>query len=296
MRLNDLQPAAGSRTERKRVGRGVGSGLGKTAGRGHKGQKARSGGLTAYRRAVALVLLSFAGFLALRFGYALISPALTTSFVQDPFQIGIFIVSMVYGYALTMALVLVLFREKQVELFNLAEKDALTGLYNRRYALPHLDRVAEQAAAADRPYAVMLADLDHFKAINDRYGHEVGDAVLIECARRLQRNIRSVDLVARIGGEEFLLVLPNTGRAAARQAALRLCRKISDRPIKLPGYETGINVTISIGLALSSTGHTGPALHYGNTPRDLLARADRALYRAKEMGRNRYMLERTAAA
>ena len=178
-----------------------------------------------------------------------------------------------------------------------AIRDPLTGLYNRRYALPHLDRIAEQSRQSGRPYAVMIADLDHFKRINDWHGHEAGDAVLTECARRLQSNMRAVDLVARIGGEEFLIVMPATGRAAARQAALRLCQKISQQPVVLPGHDGEIDVTVSIGLALSSgIGCDSPGgLGLAETPEGLIKRADRALYRAKEMGRNRFMLERSAA-
>lgn len=178
-----------------------------------------------------------------------------------------------------------------------AIRDPLTGLYNRRYALPHLDRVAEQAQASGRPYAVMVADLDHFKQINDVHGHDVGDAVLVECARRLQDNMRAVDLVARIGGEEFLIVMPATGRAAARQTALRICQRISQKPVDLSVHAMSINVTISIGLALSSgvNADAVAGLSPIETPDSLIARADRALYRAKEMGRNRFMLERSAA-
>jgi two-component system cell cycle response regulator len=179
-----------------------------------------------------------------------------------------------------------------------AIRDPLTGLYNRRYALPHLERIAEQARLSTRPYAVMIADLDHFKRINDWYGHEAGDAVLVECARRMLRNMRAVDLVARIGGEEFLIVLPATGHAAARQAALRLCKRISETPIKVPGRDLDVDVTVSIGLALSDIGAGTPAdsLPSFQAPDEMLNRADRALYRAKEMGRNRFMLERSSQA
>jgi two-component system cell cycle response regulator len=179
-----------------------------------------------------------------------------------------------------------------------AIRDPLTGLYNRRYALPHLERVAEQSRLSGRPFAVMIADLDHFKRINDWHGHDAGDAVLIECARRLQRNMRAVDLVARIGGEEFLIVLPGTDRTQARLAALRLCTQVSQSPVELPDRGLSLDVTVSVGLAMSSDDGFGP----GTAPRvpvsteDLLARADRALYRAKQTGRNRFMQERSAAA
>lgn len=178
-----------------------------------------------------------------------------------------------------------------------AIRDPLTGLYNRRYALPHLERVAEQSRLSGRSFAVMIADLDHFKKINDWYGHDAGDSVLIECANRLQKNMRSVDLVARIGGEEFLIVLPNTTRAEARQAALRLCQRISEKPVPVPQNVDPINITVSIGLALSADvddlSNTTQNVRY--TPAEMLSRADKALYRAKEMGRNRFMLGKSAA-
>lgn len=179
-----------------------------------------------------------------------------------------------------------------------AIRDPLTGLYNRRYALPHLDRIAEQSRISGRSYAVMIADLDHFKRINDWYGHDAGDAVLIECARRMQRNMRAVDLVARIGGEEFLIVLPGTGRAAARHAALRLCKRISETPIPIPGKQKSVDVTVSIGLALSDglTGDEAQNLSIIPAPTELLTRADRALYKAKETGRNRFILGNSEAA
>ncbi len=109
--------------------------------------------------------------------------------------------------------------------------------------------------------------------------------------------MRAVDLLARLGGEEFLIVLPNTGRADARHAALRLCQRISETGMAIPGQSAKIDVTVSIGLALSGpdqdleTRQRAPRLQ----PSELLSRADKALYRAKEQGRNRFMLERSAA-
>ncbi len=179
-----------------------------------------------------------------------------------------------------------------------ALRDPLTGLHNRRYALPHLQRIAEQAQATSRPFSVMVADLDYFKKINDVYGHKAGDTVLAECARRLKQNMRAVDLVARIGGEEFLVVMPGTGRVAARKAALRLCEKIAEKPFSLPGSATQITATISIGLAVSAAQadlfDQNPKL-MDTDPNALIDRADRALYAAKERGRNRFIQDQAAA-
>ncbi|MCR8546816.1 diguanylate cyclase [Salipiger sp. P9] len=165
-----------------------------------------------------------------------------------------------------------------------AVTDPLTGLYNRRYALPHLARLSERAAAQRRPYALLLADLDHFKRINDTHGHAAGDAVLVELARRMTENLRVADLVARIGGEEFLVAMPDTDEAAAQRTAERLCRVIAETPFALPGPgNRSARITLSIGVALPRPG-------ISETPDTLLDRADRALYMAKDAGRNRIAL------
>jgi len=172
--------------------------------------------------------------------------------------------------------------------------DPLTGLHNRRYALPHLARIAERAWRTGKPFGVLVGDMDHFKRINDTYGHAAGDAVLVETARRLRDNLRAVDLVARIGGEEFLIVLPGADLENARNAAKRLCRMIRKTPFDVPGHTDPIETTISIGMTVcdptNSAPHTLPS-----APEALLDRADRALYDAKAEGRNRVTLSRPAA-
>lgn len=173
--------------------------------------------------------------------------------------------------------------------------DPLTGLHNRRYAMPHLARIADRAAQSRKPFAVMVADMDHFKRINDTYGHAAGDAVLIETARRLRENLRGVDLVARIGGEEFLIVLPGAGLSNARKAAQRLCQVIRNTPFEVPGPDApAITATISIGLTVSDPGPK-TTLTLPMNAEALLDRADKALYGAKAEGRNRVTLLRPAA-
>jgi two-component system cell cycle response regulator len=177
-----------------------------------------------------------------------------------------------------------------------AVSDPLTGLHNRRYAMPHLARVAEHAAATGRSFAVMVADLDHFKQINDLYGHAAGDAVLVEAARRLRENLRGVDLVARIGGEEFLIVMPATPLSEARIAASRLCRKIGSEGFVVPGVKYPIEVTVSIGVTMGGMHNlkgVGTGSQDANT---LLDAADKALYEAKMHGRNQVNMATRPAA
>lgn len=168
-----------------------------------------------------------------------------------------------------------------------AVTDQLTGLYNRRYTLPHLNRLADRSTRQRRPYALLVADLDHFKQVNDRYGHAAGDAVLVALAQRLKDNLRAADLIARWGGEEFLIAMPDTGRLAAQRTAERLCQIMSENPIVLPGGEH-LTVTLSIGVATSSKQDE-------TAPLDLIERADKALYEAKEKGRNTVVMAKPSA-
>lgn len=172
-----------------------------------------------------------------------------------------------------------------------AVHDPLTGLYNRRYAMPYLLRLLERSQANQTPFAVILADMDYFKRINDAYGHASGDAVLVETAKRLRGAIRSSDIVARIGGEEFLVAMPATDLAAARNVATRICAAISSMPFSIPGTSEPVPVTISLGLALGAI--PAPATDKAAESVDaLLDRADKALYGAKLQGRNRVSLSR----
>ncbi|WP_299370693.1 diguanylate cyclase [uncultured Tateyamaria sp.] len=172
--------------------------------------------------------------------------------------------------------------------------DPLTGLHNRRYAMPHLARIADRATRSGRPFAVMVADMDHFKKINDTHGHAAGDAVLVDTARRLRENLRAVDMVARIGGEEFLIVMPGAGLQDAKNAAQRLCQIVRDTPFEVPGSSADVTATISIGMTVCDPAKTA-ALTVAHTPESLLDRADKALYGAKAKGRDCVTLSRPAA-
>lgn len=177
-------------------------------------------------------------------------------------------------------------RARLAESLRLSVTDPLTGLHNRRYALPVLGRMVAGAARARRPVAVMVLDLDRFKAVNDRYGHAAGDAVLVEVTRRLAAGLRPGDLIARLGGEEFLVALPDAAEAEARDIAERLRRTVSDQPIVLPAG-CRLALTVSIGLALSSA---------YEPPETLLARADNALLAAKAEGRDQVTIGGQTAA
>ncbi|MDE4133809.1 diguanylate cyclase [Phaeobacter sp. QD34_3] len=171
-----------------------------------------------------------------------------------------------------------------------AVEDPMTGLYNRRYAKPFLDRTARNASESGDKFALMLADLDHFKQINDRYGHPAGDAVLIEAAKRLQARLRPVDLLARVGGEEFMIVLPGASEFEAGLAAVELCNAINSKPFHVPGIDQPISVTISIGAVIG--GGTTESIKVT----ELIAKADQALYDAKNAGRNQVTMSPASAA
>ncbi|NIZ59646.1 diguanylate cyclase response regulator [Sedimentitalea sp. CY04] len=177
-----------------------------------------------------------------------------------------------------------------------AVEDPMTGLYNRRYATPFLDRVARNATDTNEHFALMLIDLDHFKRVNDHYGHPAGDAVLVETSNRLLKLLRPVDLLARVGGEEFMIVMPGLGEAQASEVSDRLCSEISGTPFQVPGVGKPIHLTTSIGLAI---GGGNPCVGSAPSPltnvTDLIADADRALYRAKDAGRNQVILSSAPA-
>lgn len=161
--------------------------------------------------------------------------------------------------------------------WRLATVDPLTGVANRQALLMRADEELGRAARYKRPLAVVMVDLDHFKRLNDTHGHEAGDVVLRTVAQRLAENVRAVDLLGRFGGEEFLLVLPETDADAAATVAEKLRRIVAGTPVRLPdGHE--VTVTLSAGVA----GGPGEILGHDMLLRD----ADAALYSAKALGRN----------
>jgi two-component system cell cycle response regulator len=164
---------------------------------------------------------------------------------------------------------------------RLAVTDSLTGLYNRRYGMRHLERVARQCKDKGTDAAAIMIDVDHFKTVNDAFGHLVGDAILKEVAATLRMNLRGEDLVTRIGGEEFLAVLPDAGVEQAQVVAERLRSGIEN--LKLSNGRGGtIGVTLSLGVAMLSASDHDTTL--------TLQAVDRALYEAKAAGRNNVII------
>jgi len=166
---------------------------------------------------------------------------------------------------------------------EMAITDQLTGLHNRRYMSRHLDALLENAKKNARPLAFVIMDIDFFKAVNDSHGHDVGDEVLKEFASRIAANVRGIDLACRYGGEEFVVVMPDTDVAFAYAIAERLRHSIETTPIPISRAPHTLNITISIGIARSEGEN--------DTAEALLYRADQALYRAKRSGRNRVVAD-----
>jgi two-component system, cell cycle response regulator len=179
-------------------------------------------------------------------------------------------------------------RHNYEQSLSMALTDSLTGVFNRRYVSAHLPRLLERSWESQKPVAILMFDIDHFKAVNDTYGHAVGDEVLREVANRTNRNLRNFDLVARYGGEEFIVVMPDTDRDAAYAVAERLRRRIGEETFAVTAQVAEITVTVSIGVAVvDGTGDTADAI---------LKRADDALYQAKRSGRNRTVASGVAEA
>lgn len=162
---------------------------------------------------------------------------------------------------------------------ELAVTDALTGLYNRHYLESHLKTLFDDANQSGKSLSLLMTDIDYFKSVNDNHGHGVGDEVLKEFAKRLKTHIRGVDLACRIGGEEFVIVMPDTNLAECFNVAERLRKAVERDLFILPQLEDPLEITTSIGIASTCENIT--------TLDELLKHADKALYCAKRDGRNR---------
>ncbi len=173
-------------------------------------------------------------------------------------------------------------RDRLDESVEFAITDGLTGLHNRRYMERHLTALADQARTAGRPLSVLVADIDHFKSINDTYGHDAGDNVLREFGARFRRNTRGIDLACRVGGEEFIIIMPETTLEKALQVGERLRDCIASEPFRA-NMDTRVGVTASVGIATLERSD--------DSVEALLKRADCALYAAKRDGRNRVVVD-----
>jgi diguanylate cyclase len=167
-----------------------------------------------------------------------------------------------------------------VAMERIAHYDALTGLFSRRLFGERFHAENRRHARNDGEYSVLMLDIDHFKIINDSHGHLIGDQCIAEVARTIDRNLRGSDIPARFGGDEFVILLPETGRDAALNTAEKLRNSIAAEPLGIRDLPAGVPVTVSIGI-VSLTGDPDHALE------EVLTAADQALYRAKNEGRNR---------
>ena len=164
---------------------------------------------------------------------------------------------------------------------EMAVTDQLTGLYNRRYLASHMSAMFDRAQWTGRPLSVMIIDIDHFKNINDNYGHDVGDRVIQQFASRISNAVRGIDLACRYGGEEFLIAMPDTEMGFATVVAERLRQEIAVDKFTTDNASGELGITISIGIASTENGPES------DTAQKLIKRADEALYIAKTGGRNR---------
>jgi diguanylate cyclase (GGDEF)-like protein len=163
--------------------------------------------------------------------------------------------------------------------------DELTGLFNRRFFNKKLEEEYNNNIESNTDFSLLAIDIDQFKKYNDAYGHQQGDECLIQVAKALKQYVRETDLVCRTGGEEFCILLPNTGKEVATSLAKRVCTKVEELKIKHSDSEVSHYVTVSIGL---STETESKPSH--RSPEELFASADKALYKAKESGRNQVKL------
>ncbi|MDP4709380.1 MAG: PleD family two-component system response regulator [Rickettsiaceae bacterium] len=173
-------------------------------------------------------------------------------------------------------------RTELEESVDLSTKDGLTGLFNRRYFDIHIKQMSENAQTSGKAMCMMILDMDHFKEVNDNYGHPAGDAVLRTLANTLKSLFRVTDLIARYGGEEFVVLLGNVDLAACANIAEKTRIAIESADFIIPGQSDPLKKTASIGIA---------ELEPGESVEDFITRADRAMYEAKESGRNKVVAD-----
>ena len=235
--------------------------------------------------ALALVFIVNAGQMAYRWCYLVMNDSTALTFLGNEFlQTFGRLAMFVFMLLATFACALLVIRNQELVLREHLDKDPLTGCYNRRALHRLLDQLEQRQQIRSQPLSLIIFDVDHFKQINDLYGHHCGDLVLAQLCARLQQELRSADLLFRLGGEEFAVALPDTTRELALQVAERL--RQSTLELQLPQHPQ-CQITISLGV---SGGH-GQPLHWP----ELLKQADSALYQAKHLGRNQTLCYADAA-
>lgn len=233
------------------------------------------------QRVVTLSFLLAVLSLLMRIAWELPHPAALASALAGFDAVGLHLLSIWMAPVLaSIGFILMCNEHLMAATLRLATTDALTGTLGRRAVLEHSERMLAQARRQQTPLTVLMVDADHFKRVNDTHGHEAGDAVLVEMVRRTRDALREQDLLGRIGGEEFLAVLPDTSERQALQIAERLLRVVRESPF-VHG-ELRLSMTISVGIA-QSNGHDDEF-------DPLLKRADDAMYAAKREGRDRAVI------
>lgn len=237
-------------------------------------------GRGAVRHVAGMAFAGAAAIMAYRAVILVFDPTLVTGVFQlTHVQLLTYAVGSVLPVIGTIGFLLLCTERSQHELERAARVDYLTGSYNRRA----IEELATQSMASARrhglPLSVLVLDIDHFKSVNDGFGHDAGDEVLAEFAVRLATNVRAVDVPCRMGGEEFVVVMPGASLEDARIVAERIRRDIASAPFRVMGGKELLTITISIGVAAT----TGA----GDTPEALLKRADEGVYEAKAGGRNK---------
>ncbi len=232
-------------------------------------------------RLVTWPLRALAAVFLLRALLALLAPpeAVRPLYVDTTPNIVLLVIMMTLGLVMHLVLALCVALRLVRRLHRLSRQDALTQLPNRRAADEHLAQLLARLRAGQGGFALALADVDHFKRVNDLHSHAIGDRALAHLAAQLRAQARPVDLVARFGGEEFVLLLPDVDADTARAVAERQRQAVAAEPLRLGAAALPLSISLGVGLARPE-----------DSAESLLARVDAALYRAKAAGRNRVEL------
>ena len=227
-------------------------------------------------RFTATVLLFYGLFLVVRSILAAMQPLPEEIFINTDLQILSFLLMALCGLLWSIGFALMMAQRLLMEVHRVSMTDYLTGILNRRAGQEYLERLIKRGDKDTEPFSILMIDIDHFKTVNDVYGHSAGDIVLQNIAGELKARLRPQDTLCRWGGEEFLLVLPGAGQEHALGIAERIRRTIAET--KVPFKDWQIRCTISLGVAGTWEGSLEAD--------ELLVRADRSLYAAKHGGRN----------